>query len=185
MTSCPVKAQKSQDKIEKRAIYQISYHHGGLGKDSVVLLSNDSKSEFYDQIQIFREHQKIFEHEVKDVEIIGTPLNLFTEQDVKTYKEYFYILRLFNAPSPDKFLIINTTKEKTTLFGVTDSNTADIFGDIDFDGKFEIGGWTDYCQEYEQHKCPDLNLYTVFEIDEKFPTDIELTKYFKGLIKKK
>ena len=174
-------------KIDLRTIYQFSYHHGGLDKDSVVLLSKIDKSDFYNQIQIFRGQQKIFDHKDKNLEIIGTPLNFFIEQDIKTYSEYFYILRLFNGPSPDKFLILKTTKEKTTLFGVTDSNTADIFGDIDYDGKFEIGGLIDYCEAGPdgQTRCPYKDMYKVFEIDDNFPTDTLLTKYFKELIKKK
>jgi hypothetical protein len=184
-SSCFDKRSDSKNETETKTIYQVSYHHGGLGKDSVVLLSNDDKSDFYNEVQIFRGHQKIFDHVYENLEIVGTPLNIFTEQDLKKGNEYFYILKLFNAPSPSKFFIVKTSKEQTTLFGITGSNTADIFGDIDFDGKFEIGGWTDYCQEYEQHKCPDENLYTVFEVDADFPTDTSLTNYFKGQIKNK
>ncbi len=189
--SCSDKHKNMEKKIgtetDLGTIYQFSYQHGGLDKDSVVLLSKVDKTDFYNQIQIFRGQQKIFDHADKNLEIIGTPLNFFTEQEIETYSEYFYILRLFNAPSPDKFLIIKTTKEKTTLFGVTDSNTADIFGDIDYDGKFEIGGFIDYCEAGPngQTKCPYNDMYRVFEIADNFPTDTVLTKYFTGLFKKK
>ncbi len=173
-----------QSQVDKENISQVSYHHGILGKDSIVLIGKNDIGNF-EEIQIFREKQKIFDHTDKNLEIIGTPLNFFNEQTVKTYSEYFYVFKLFNAPSPDKFLVIKTTKEQTILFGITDSNTSEIFGDIDYDGKFEIGGWIDYCQEGGPKECPDLNLFTVFEIDENFPTDTVLTKFFKGLIKKK
>jgi hypothetical protein len=178
-------ATNTETKTSFQTIYQFSYQHGGLGKDSVVLLRSDDKSDYYDHIQIFRGQQRIFDHTDHNLEIMGTPLNFFTEQYIEADKGYFYILRLFNAPSPDKFLIIKTTKEQTTLFGVTDSNSADIFGDIDFDGKFEIGGWIDHCQEGGPTKCPDTDLYKVFEIGDNFPPDTVLTTFFKGLIKKR
>ncbi|WHZ06321.1 MAG: hypothetical protein OJF59_000073 [Cytophagales bacterium] len=100
--------KKAETETGSGTIYQFSYHHGALDKDSVVLLSKVDKTNFYNQIQIFRGQQKIFDHADKNLEIIGTPLSVFTEQEIKTYSEYFYILRLFNAPSPDKFLIIKT-----------------------------------------------------------------------------
>jgi hypothetical protein len=181
--SFSVKPTDICSKFRTKSIYQISYHHGRLERDSVVLISNDDESDFYDQIQIYRGQKLIFDFKEKNLEIIGTPENVFVEHTIKTYEMYFYIFKMFGGPSPNRFLIIRTSKDKTSIFGKTDTNSADIFGDVDYDGKFEIGGWTDYCQEDESHKCPDLDLYTVFELDDNFPTDNTLTTFFKKLIK--
>ncbi len=184
MVSCTDQPNHVENKSEPRAIYQISYQHSGLGKDSIVLLSDDDKSEFYDWIKIFRGQQLIFEHREKYLEIVGSPQRVFFEHPAQTPNEYFYILRMFEGQSPNSFLIIKTSKDKTIIFGKTETNSADIFGDVDYDGKFEIGGWTDFCQEDELKKCPNMDLYRIFEIDDNFPTDSTLTRIFKQLIKK-
>jgi hypothetical protein len=187
IVSLTVSCSKHNDigkKSETNAVYQLSYQHSGLDKDSVILLSNDNKSEFYDRIRIFRGQQPILDYSDKNLEIIGTPQNVFVEHSRGIQNEYFYIFKIFGGQSPNLFLVIITSKERTSIFGKTDSNSADIFGDIDYDGKFEIGGWTDYCQEDESNKCPDLDLYLVFEIDENFPTDTTLTTIFKQLLKR-
>ncbi len=181
--SCSDKPKDVGRQIELKNIYQFSYQHGGLGRDSVVLLNSDNKSEFYDGIQIFRGQQLIIDYQEKNLEIIGTPQNVFVEHSRRTQNEYFYIFKIFEGQSPNSFLIVITSKEESSIFGKTETNSADIFGDIDYDGKFEIGGWTDYCQEDDSNKCPDMNLYRVFEIDDNFPTDTTLTKIFKQLIK--
>ncbi|WHZ07087.1 MAG: hypothetical protein OJF59_000840 [Cytophagales bacterium] len=181
--SFSVKTKDIENELQIRDIYQISDHHGRLERDSVVLISNNEESDFYDQIRIYRGQKLVFDFKEKYLEIIGTPKNVFAEHTIKTYEMYFYIFKMFGGPSPNRFLIIRTSKDKTSVFGKTDSNSADIFGDVDYDGKFEIGGWTDYCQEDKSHKCPDFDLYIVFELDDNFPTDKTLTTFFKKLIK--
>lgn len=180
--SCSEKPKDIESKSGTNTIFQLSYQHGGLEKDSVILLSTDS--EFYDRIKIFRGQQLILDYSEKYLEIIGTPQNVFVEHARRTLNEYFYIFKIFGGQNPNSFLIIVTSKNRTSIFGTTDSNSADIFGDIDYDGKFEIGGWTDYCQEDEANKCPDLDLYKVFEIEDNFPTDTTLTTIFKQLLMK-
>jgi hypothetical protein len=57
---------------------------------------------------------------------------------------------------------------------------------VDYDGKFEIGGLIDYCESGpDGQKCPYNDMYKIFEIDDNFPTDTVLTRFFKGLIKNK
>jgi hypothetical protein len=182
--SCTDKPKDIGKQSGTNTIYQLSYQHGGLEKDSVILLNNDNDSEFYERIQIFRGQQLILDYTEKDLELIGTSKNVFVEHSRRTLNEYFYIFKIFGGQSPNSFLIIVTYKDKTSIFGTTDYNSADIFGDIDYDGKFEIGGWTDYCQEDESNKCPDFDLYRIFEIEDSFPTDTTLTTIFKQLLKK-
>jgi hypothetical protein len=89
---------------------------------------------------------------------------------------------LHNAPQPSKFLILLSTKSEVTLFGITKPSTAEIFGDIDYDGKFEIGGFEDHCEAGDR-QCNRKSNYSVFELDKDFPIDKKLTRYFKAFLK--
>ena len=165
-------------------IYQISNDHGfNAGKDSVVLIKSFGDFPFFDKVQVFRGKQSLLNYTEKDLEIIGTPMNCFVEHN-NGHGEYFYIVRIFNGPGPDKFLIIKTTENKATIFGTTEPNSAEIFGDVDYDGKFEIGGLTRYCQGGDKN-CHPKDYYKVFEIDDNFPTDNVLTDYFKQFLREK
>jgi hypothetical protein len=78
---------------------------------------------------------------------------------------------------------------KAFKLGITDNSTAEIFGDIDYDGKFEIGGFTYLFQGSKGGEKPDSTFYNksykVFEIDVGFPIDRKLTNYFlKKLLSK-
>jgi hypothetical protein len=169
------------DNDSLKSIYQLSYQHCGLGSDSIVL-TRDNGNELYDKILIYRDQKLIIEYGDKDLEILGSPFSVCTEHEILTCKEYFYIFKLLNAPGPDKYLIIKSSKDKTSYFGTTKSSTAEIFGDIDYDGKFEIGGFEWYC-EADDSTCHPKDLYSVFEVDSGFPVDTTLTKYFKQFIK--
>lgn len=173
--------RETADNNKFKSIYQLSYQHCGLAGDSIVL-NRDNSDEMYNKIYIYRGQKIIFEYTDKDLEIIGSPFCIFTEQEIITCKENFYIFKLSNAPGPDKFLIIKSTKDTTSYFGTTKSSTAEIFRDIDYDGKFEIGGFEWYC-EASDSSCFPKNLYSVFEVDTGFPIDTTLTMYFKQFIK--
>ena len=164
-----------------KSIYQFTNQHCGLGSDSIVL-TRDNGNELYNKILIYRDHKLIFEYGNKSIEIKGTPFSIFTEHEILSCKEYFYIFKLLNAPGPDKYLIIKSTKDKTSYFGTTKSSTAEIYGDIDYDGKFEIGGFEWYC-EADDSTCHPKDLYNIFKVDSGFPEDTTLTKYFKQFIK--
>ena len=164
-----------------KSIYQMSYQHCGIGSDSIVLTS-EIDSELYNKILIYRDKKIIFEYGDKNLEVIGSPFSVCIEHEILTCKEYFYIFRLFNAPGPNMYLIIKSSKDRTSFFGTTKSSTAEIFGDIDYDGKFEIGGFEWYC-EADDSTCLPKDLYSVFEVDSGFPVDTTLTKFFKQFIK--
>lgn len=162
-------------------IYQISKPHFDFEPvtDSVVLVG---ESPLFHRLEIFRGKNKILDYSEMTLEIIGNPLNFLVEYD-NGKGEYFYIIRLLNAPEPDKFLIVKTTKLEAKIFGITEPNSAEIFGDVDYDGKFEIGGLTQWCPGADPTCMPE-NFYKVFEIDDHFPLDTALTKYFKKFLKK-
>ena len=164
-----------------KSIYQFSYWHGEMEKDSVVLI-RDPESEFYNKILIYRDKKLKYESNDSNMQIEATPYGLFVEQEIIGYKSYYYIFRLFNAPDPSQFLILYITKDSITQFGITKPSTAEIFGDIDYDGKFEIGGFESYCEAGDK-KCISKDLYSVFKIDKGFPIDKKLTNYFREFLK--
>ncbi|MEO8147106.1 MAG: hypothetical protein ABI723_05675 [Bacteroidia bacterium] len=183
--ACSYNVKNSGTATNDKSIFQNSFQHGDGISDSIVLAKTDtSDNGFYGKILIFRKKKLVFEYTEKDLEITGMSYSIFVEQEILFHKEYFYIFKLPGAPSPDNYLVIKTTPDTTFLFGITEPNSAEIFGDIDNDGKFEIGGWSDWCEEDETHKCPDLSLYKVFEIDSGFLTDTTLTNYFRHFMKK-
>ena len=154
--------------------------HGSIQKDSIVLVL-DSDSEFSNNIKIFRDNKLLFEINDSSLQI-KIDGQYFREFEIKPYEAYFYIFELHNAPQPSKFLILLSTKREVTLFGITKPSTAEIFGDIDYDGKFEIGGFEDYCEAGDR-QCNRKSYYSVFELDKDFPFDKKLTTYFKAFLK--
>lgn len=145
-------------------------------KDSIVLVGTGP---FYDGVQIFR-GKKIFDSSNNRIVIKGNEPHWFTEY--RNLPDHFYIIRIYNAPDPSRFLIIKTSSDQTYALGITEPNSADIFGDVDYDGKFEIGGLTMFCQGGD-NDCHPADHYHVFEIAPNFPTDISLSNFFKLFLK--
>ena len=167
--------------VINKSIYQFSYSHGKMGKDSVVLI-RDTESEFYNKLLIYRDKKLKYESNDSTLQIEGVPYGLFVEQEIVCFDSYYYIFKLFNAPDPSQFLILYIKKDSITQFGITKSSTAEIFGDIDYDGKIEIGGFESYC-EADDKACSSKILYSIFKIDKGFPIDKRLTNYFKQFLK--
>lgn len=154
-------------------IIQLSNDHGQLDKDSIVLskkIENDLP--YYGKLEIYRNGISIFEYENEHLELEGFSGTIFKEQSKDD--SYYYVFTINDRPSPNKFLVIKTSIDTTFVFGTTDNNTAEIFNDIDYDGKFEIGGYTDWGGQYE-----------VFEIDNGFPRDIAIEKHMLSIINNK
>jgi hypothetical protein len=173
-------------KNPKTSIFQKSYQHWKSISDSIVLTSLDGEeSDIFNKISIFRENKLVFDYSDEYLQVIGMPYSLFVEQETVFQKEYYYIFKLFGGFHFENYLIIKTTPDTTFIFGKTKTNSALIFGDIDFDGNIEIGGFSDLCEEYENHECPDTTLFEVFEIRDGFPIDLALTRYFRKLLVKK
>jgi hypothetical protein len=149
------------------------------------VLSRKNSYENYNRIAIYRQDKLIFEYSDEYLEVIGMPYSLFVEKEITFHKEYYYIFKLFGGFQFERYLIIKTAPDTTYIFGKTDMNSALLFGDIDFDGNFEIGGFSDLCEEYGSHLCPDTSLFEVFEIRDGFPQDVALTRQFRKLLIKK
>lgn len=163
---------KSTGSVTVISINQISYFHGDIDRDSVVLSGvEDSEFQYFSKIDIFRKGKKMFELEDKNMELQGFQGKCFIE--TSNDKGYFYIFTYNDRPLPNKYLIIKVESDSVYLFGITGNSTAEIFGDIDRDGMFEIGGYQDY---------NDKNIY-VFEISDKFKKDKTLSDCLNKVIK--
>jgi hypothetical protein len=173
----------SEKKQESKVQLDHSTYKISSNKDSIVLVG---PSPFHFGIQVYREKKKILDYTDKELQINSTDSN---GNDSKWFTEYkgsedFYIITVFGGPGPDQFLVFKVTKSSVFVLGKTEPNSAEIFGDIDFDGKFELGGLRAYCQGGDD-ACHSVDYYRAFEIAEGFPTDSALTNYFKQLLKKK
>ena len=159
-------------------IYQWSYSK----IDSIVMSKsvNMIGSDFYDKINIYRKNQLIYEYNETNYEIMGYQKKLMTQFNSNELKMNFYIFELFNAPGPSKYLIISTNRDTTINLGITASSSAEIFGDIDYDGVFEIGGLEDYCRPDSENPCHPIDYYNVFEVKSGFPIDTSLTAIIKN-----
>jgi hypothetical protein len=185
-TSSTISFIKSTNENPGSSIFQKSYQHWESISDSVVLTSMEGEAyDIFNKISIYRENKLVFNYADENLQVIGMPYYLFVEQEIVFHKEYYYIFKLFGGYHYENYLIIKTTPDTTYIFGKTKTNSAIILGDIDFDGKIEIGGFSDLCEEYEYHECPDTTLFEVFEIREGFPIDVTLTRYFRKLLIKK
>lgn len=168
------------------AIRQISDSHCYCKTDSIVL-KNSEDLPYYSKIEIYRNNKKIFDYTENNLEIEAYPGRLCKEFDDKCNK-WYYIFQVSNRPQMDFYLVVQSDSGKTKLLGKTPTNSADIFGDIDLDGVFEIGGLTSY-YESSDGNGPGKAFYSksisVFKIKEGFPVDIDLTKAVLGIILKK
>jgi hypothetical protein len=166
-----------------KSVYQFSYWHGGMDRDSVVLIRT-SPSEMYSKLRIYRNQRLKYESNDSMSQFECVPYGLFVEHEIACYKSYYYIFRLLNAPDPSQFLILYVTKDSITQFGITKPCTAEIFGDIDYDGKFEIGGLETYC-EADDKTCLSKDWFSVFKIEKGFPIDRKLTEYLNPRLRAK
>ncbi len=161
--------------ISADEIWQKTYDHGKLDRDSIVLSRKEKDYlPYFSKILIFRKGKCIFRYTEKYLEIEGYHGAIFKEQEDRENQCYYYIFRYSDRPSPDKFLIVKTTSDTTCLFGITPNSSAEIFDDIDYDGFFEIGGFKYYGQPGDEQ--PSEDPYLIFEIRTGFPKDTLLTK---------
>ncbi len=166
-------------------VYQLSYYHGKHERDSVVARKpSEPDLPYYGEIEIFRKGKSLFKYSEKYMELEAHPGVLFKEHG--DWDDICYIFRYNDRPNPDKFLVVRIKNSKAFKLGITDNSTAEIFGDIDYDGKFEIGGLSYLFQASKEGEKPDStfysNSYKVFGIDSGFPVDKKLTKYFLNLL---
>jgi len=159
------------------SIYQI------VGEDSIVLTD---KWEYFGAIQIFRKNKKVLELNEKNNKEFSYEIDVFENSICKVFNGY-YIFKVDNRPSLNSYFIVKKTEAGFEILGETEANTAFIFGDVDNDNYFEIGGF-----KYRFEGNIDLygdrdSVYDVrfriFELNEKeIKREVELEKKFKHAI---
>ena len=177
--------RKSTWKKEKSEISPNCTVYKITSRDSIVL--TDGIVPFFGGVEIFRNQKSILKYthqdlQINSIDVNGNDSNWFTEHKERIHS--VYIIRIFNGPEPDRFLVLRSNSDNVATIGITEPNSAEIFGDIDFDEKFEIGGFSQYCQGGDLN-CHPIDHYTVFELEEKFPLDKKLTDFFKQTLQNK
>ena len=125
---------------DSQRIFQNSFYHGKISKDSVVLSGTpDPEVPYWNKAEVYRQGKLILQYSDKELELEGSPGHIFTEG--RSGKDYVYILTINERPLPPRFLILKATKDSVGILGITGNTTAVIFGDVDKDGIFEIGGY--------------------------------------------
>ena len=80
----------------------------------------------------------IFNHKLQKSSIVGYP------NKTCVFYEDFYLFKIDDDPNPGKYLVFKKEKNTINFYGETENITGEIFGDIDHDGKFEIGGYATF-----------------------------------------
>ena len=154
----------------------MSYEHYPVGKDSIVL-KEQTDFPYFGKIEIYRKGNKIFNYSEKNLEIEGYPYQVCTEYD-SVNSHWFYIFKYSDRPAPNKYLIVKGNLKEIKLIGITKNSSADILGDIDYDGFIELGGLSEYTDSKTNFKKD----YKIIKIKEGFPEDTILTKLFVNKI---
>jgi hypothetical protein len=176
---------KLADKARKTTSAAIGVTFKVTNLDSIVLIGGTSP--FFEGVEFFRNQKSILRYTTDDLQIYstddnGNDSNWFTEHKDKNGS--LYIIRVFNGPAPDRFLIVRSTSSDIRTLGITEPNSAEIFGDIDFDGIFEIGGFSQYCQGGDKN-CNPSNYYSIIELEQGFNVDRKLTDFFRQTLQNK
>jgi len=139
----------------------------------------------YGKIDFFIDNQNVFEYNEKYLDVEGYQDNIcaFFEQREQGELTSFYIFRFNNRPLPDKFLVFKQINNKIKFIGTTEQSSSEIFGDVDLDGKFEIGGFNDYCEPVNDesdksgHPFFCLDNLRIYEIGNSFDRDTILENF--------
>jgi hypothetical protein len=146
--------------------------------DSVVLSDPpENDMPFYSTISIYRKSVKIYSYHDSSVEIDGNDI-IFTEHILERQGESQLIFRCSGRPGDDYFFVIQKNNNGYVKLGYTPNSSAEIFGDIDYDGIFEIGGFENF---HEGGSTTEETIkiakgeYKIFKVLNKFPVDTLLT----------
>jgi hypothetical protein len=148
--------------------------------DSVVVSDlSEPGLPFYTAIKVYRKGKIIYTHKDTTIELCGSGRNLFTEACIPETSDSYLIFTASGRPGADYFLVLKKTKDTYTKLGTTPYSTAEIFGDIDYDGVFEIGGlrgYDDGGESIDESLKMIAREYQIFEIKNGFPLDSTLMK---------
>ncbi len=141
----------------------------------------------YEKIQFIINDKVTLEYKKDDLEIEGYQDNVcvFFQKPENGSFVNFYVFTSNNRPSPNKFIVFKQSANEIKFIGETEESTADIFGDVDLDGIFEIGGFNNYCQPgTKENEQPDHPLFCiehlrVYEIGNTFERDSIMENFIK------
>jgi len=142
----------------------------------------------YGKIEFIIDNKIALEYKEKYLEIEGYQDNVctFFQQQENGGFVSFYVFRYNNRPSPDKFLVFKQIGNEIKFIGTTEQSTADVFGDIDLDGKFEIGGFNTNCEpgtkenDQPSHPLFCIDHLRVYEIGDIFIRDTIVERFIKN-----
>ena len=115
----------------------------------------------------------IFNHKLQKSSIVG-----YSNKTCTFYNDFF-IFKTDDDPNPNKYLVFKNDKNTMNFYGETENVSGEIFGDIDHDGKFEIGGYTTYHNDtlLSRGKFINENI-RVFELDKSIKRDKNVENKF-------
>jgi hypothetical protein len=153
--------------------------------DSVVLKDPfEEDMPYYSKIEVYRKGILIFTFNDSTAEFYGGG-DIFTEYRFDRWPNSYLIFRCSGRPSDDYFMVLEKTEKGYRNLGYTPNSTAEIFGDIDEDGVFEIGGFENLHEggsTLKEFKEDIKREYKIFEIRPGFPLDKDLMKVMLPII---
>jgi hypothetical protein len=127
----------------------------------------------YTTITIYRNNKKIFSfHDPKGEFYIDK--EVFTEHRFADGKQSYLIFSCSGRPGYDYYFVLLKSESGYSKLGYTHSSSAEIFGDIDNDDIFEIGGFesAEISGNTIEEKFKNIaNDYKIFEVRQGFPLD--------------
>jgi len=158
----------------KKSVSQHTWWAVNESESELVELTDLCEPDFpsYTTITIYRNGKKIFSFHDPKGEFYGD--NIFTEHRFSNGKESYLIFRCSDRPSNDYFFVLHKSESGYTQLGFTPNISAEIFGDIDYDDVFEIGGFGLHevgGDTIEETLKVIANDYKIIEVRPGFPLD--------------
>ena len=153
-----------------------------IGRDSIVL---KDKWEYFWTIQLFNNNKLLFEFK-EDVDNVDLEIDVFKNGVCVIFGDY-HIFKVDKRPNAcNAYLIFKREGGSFSQIGVTETTSAFIFGDIDGDNKFEIGGFKylfegdvdSYGTREEVYK----DRFRIFEINDSITRETGLEAKFSKAI---
>ena len=111
-------------------------------------LSDPYEFHLYGKIEFFINQKLIYTYENEYLEIQAYQDNVCSSFEILENEIFstFYIFRSNNRPEPNNFIVFKKVGKSIEKVGETETLTGEIYGDIDLDGIFEIGGFNRHCE---------------------------------------
>src|SRR5690606_21593251 len=169
--------QKKQTDIKKETVKSISQNTNDLviKLTSPIDTTHQIPSYLYNEIDfMINDSVSLFNYKSEKENIIG-----YQDKICEIYSNLF-IFKVDDSLNPNKYLIFKKEMDKIEYYGITENVSGEIFGDVDYDGKFEIGGYTTFHTDslISRGKYVNNN-FKVYELNDSIRRDknIEL-KFF-------